>query len=74
MADPQLSYEELYADLEQTIARLESGELPLDEALRHYERGMVIAAHCQSLLDQAELRLQRLSQGLIEDLTLEGEE
>ena len=59
----QASYEALYAELESTVARLESGELPLDEALACYERGVALTAACQQLLDAAELRIQQLSNG-----------
>ena len=62
-SEPQPSYEALYAELEQTVARLESGELPLDEALACYERGVTLTAACQQLLDAAELRIQQLSNG-----------
>lgn len=59
----QPSYEALYGELEATVARLESGELPLDEALACYERGVSLTAACQKLLDAAELRIRQLSDG-----------
>lgn len=57
----QRSYEELYATLEQILQRLDSGELTLEEALASYEQGMAVAAACQRLLDQAELRVRQVS-------------
>lgn len=60
---PVQSYEELYARLQEVVARLEHGELPLDETLELYEQGMQLAAACQRLLDQAELRVQQLQSG-----------
>jgi exodeoxyribonuclease VII small subunit len=45
------------------VARLEAGELPLNEALALYEEGVAVAAACQRLLDQAELRIQELQPG-----------
>lgn len=56
-----LSYEQAYRDLNDLVAQLESGDLPLDESVRLYERGRLLAAHCQKLLDAAELRIQRLN-------------
>jgi exodeoxyribonuclease VII small subunit len=53
----------LYARLQEVVARLEHGELPLDETLELYEQGMQLAAACQRLLDQAELRVQQLQSG-----------
>jgi exodeoxyribonuclease VII small subunit len=57
------TYETLYARLQAIVARLEAGELPLDEALALYEEGVEVAAACQRLLDQAELRVQELQPG-----------
>jgi exodeoxyribonuclease VII small subunit len=54
------SYESLYARLQEVVARLEQGELPLAEALALYEQGVQLAAACQQLLDAAELRVQQL--------------
>lgn len=62
-ASDSATYEELYARMQEIVARLEAGELPLAEALALYEEGMRVAAACQQLLDQAELRLQQLQLG-----------
>jgi exodeoxyribonuclease VII small subunit len=56
-----LSFEAAYAELEQIITRLESGELPLDESVTLFERGRLLAEHCQALLDKAELRVSQLT-------------
>lgn len=56
-----LSFETAYAELDGIIARLESGELPLEDAVALYERGRQLAAHCQALLDSAELRVSQLN-------------
>lgn len=65
MTDQPRSYEELYSELEQAVARLEAGDLPLEEALREYERGVALASQCQRLLDGAELRIQQVINGEI---------
>ena len=57
------SYETLYTRLQAIVARLETGELPLAEALALYEEGVTVAAACQQLLDTAELRIQELQPG-----------
>jgi len=57
------SYETLYSRLQAIVGRLEAGELPLAEALALYEEGVTVAAACQQLLDQAELRIQELQPG-----------
>ncbi len=55
-----LSYEEAYDALEALVARLESGELPLEESVALYERGQKLAAHCQALLEEAQLKITRV--------------
>ena len=57
------TYESLYARMQAIVARLEAGQLPLDEALALYEEGVTVAAAGQRLLDEAELRIQELSPG-----------
>ena len=60
------SFEEAWAELEGILERLERGELTLDESVALFERGRMLAAHCQRLLDRAELRVRELS-GMTED-------
>jgi exodeoxyribonuclease VII small subunit len=65
----QLSYEQAFAELEASVTALESGQHSLDEALRLFERGQELARHCASLLDKADLKVQRLSGEALEDFT-----
>ena len=53
-------YEALIARLGETVARLESGGLTLEEAMTAYEEGAALAAQCQVLLDTAEQRIEEL--------------
>jgi exodeoxyribonuclease VII small subunit len=55
-----LSFEAAFAELEEVVRRLEEGNLPLDEAMAFFERGTALAAHCNTRLDAAELRVQQL--------------
>lgn len=55
------SYEELVRELEASVARLEAGELSLEEAVLEYEFGMTIIERCNQMLDKAELRVTELS-------------
>ncbi len=54
------SFEQLYAELEATVAKMEAGDLPLDDALALFQRGMELAQQCGVLIDQAELRIKEL--------------
>lgn len=54
------TFEQVYGRLEETVAKLEAGGLPLDETIALYEDGMRLAARCQEMLDAAELKVTRL--------------
>jgi len=43
--------------LEQLVARMEAGDLPLEESLREYQRGMELVRSCQEALDEAQRRI-----------------
>ncbi len=65
----QLSFEEAYEELEEIVAKLESGNLPLEEAVELFERGRRLSDHCQKVLDEAELRVNKITDdGELEDL------
>ena len=71
------SFEKAFRRLEETVAKLEEGGLPLEQALALYEEGMRLAQSCQELLDQAELRITRLQEAFAayrEDATREPDE
>ena len=51
------SFEELLVQLQETVVRLESDELTLEEAIAAYERSVKIANQCTPMLDSAELRI-----------------
>jgi exodeoxyribonuclease VII small subunit len=54
------SFENLFTELETTVAKLEAGDLSLDESLALFQRGMELAKKCGEMLDQAELRVKEL--------------
>ncbi len=56
-----LTFEEAFRELEAVVQRLEQGDLPLDESLELYERGISLARQCSERLDAAELRVRQLS-------------
>ena len=53
-----LSYEQAYQKLEALLAELEDGEQSLERSVALYERGQRLAAHCQALLEGAELKIR----------------
>ncbi|GAB4425284.1 MAG: hypothetical protein Kow00106_21950 [Anaerolineae bacterium] len=57
----QLTFEEAYAQLEAIVARLEAGDLTLEESVALYQQGQALARHCSDLLDKAELRVRQIT-------------
>ncbi len=57
----KLTYEEAFAELEGIVAALETGEQPLNEALTLFERGQGLTKRCGELLDEAELKVSKLT-------------
>ena len=55
-----LSYEVAYQQLETIIEQLESGELSLEKSVELYEQGQLLSAHCQKLLEDAELTIKQV--------------
>ena len=53
----ELSYEQARDELISIVAQLESGQLGLEESMRLWRRGEVLAAHCSTWLDGAEAAL-----------------
>jgi len=50
-------FEQSLAELEKLVQRLEGGELPLDEALKTFERGIELTRHCQTALKSAQQKV-----------------
>lgn len=55
------SFEDLYRELEETVRRLEAGDLSLAQSLALFERSTRLAEQCNALLDAAELRVRQLA-------------
>jgi exodeoxyribonuclease VII small subunit len=53
-------FEQALAELERVVERLERGDLPLEEALKTFERGVELARHCQSSLKSAQQKVEIL--------------
>jgi exodeoxyribonuclease VII small subunit len=53
-------FEQALAELESLVERLEGGDLPLDEALKAFERGIALTRRCQASLQAAQQRVEIL--------------
>jgi exodeoxyribonuclease VII small subunit len=58
-----LSYEEAFRQLEEILARLEGGDLPLEESLTLFEKGSALVTFCSRKLEEAELRVRQWAPG-----------
>ncbi len=65
-----MTFEQAFARLEEAVNALDAGDLPLDEAMAHFEAGMKLARYCERLLGSAELRVQQLLADSAGNLTL----
>ena len=59
-APKDTDFEQSLAELENVVQKLESGELPLDEALKTFERGIALTRQCQSALKAAQQKVEIL--------------
>lgn len=57
----KLSWEEAIERLEEINDAIESGELGLERSIEAYEEGVALRAHCESILERAELRVTKLT-------------
>lgn len=55
-----VDFEKSLDELEQLVARMEHGDLSLDDSLVSFERGIALYRNCQGALEQAELRVRLL--------------
>ncbi|GAA5158768.1 exodeoxyribonuclease VII small subunit [Ornithinimicrobium tianjinense] len=63
----ELSYEQARDELVALVSRIESGQVPLEEAMALWERGEALAAHCQAKLDAAQETLDRATAATAND-------
>lgn len=58
-----LTFEKALAELEAIVGKLERGDVPLEESIAMYSRGEVLRKHCETLLKQAEMRIEKIALG-----------
>jgi exodeoxyribonuclease VII small subunit len=60
VAKKKEKFEEALQKLEAIVAKMEEGDLPLEEALKAFEEGVKLAKFCTSKLDEAERKVENL--------------
>ena len=53
-------FEKALAELESIVERLEQGEMTLENSLKDFERGVQLARNCQTALNDAQMRVEKL--------------
>ena len=62
MSEPSIKdFEGAIAELESIVKKLEEGELPLEQSLALYERGVQLSRFCHARLEDAERRIEILT-------------
>ena len=56
-----MSFEVALRELETIVGKLESGQAPLAESIAIYERGQALKARCETLLREAEMRIEKIT-------------
>ena len=72
MAKNKLTFEEALAKLDEIVSGIESGEIPLEQAIAKYAEGTALVKQCRGILDEAERKIQLLSNSPDGSLTVEG--
>ncbi|UCG57745.1 MAG: exodeoxyribonuclease VII small subunit [Phycisphaerales bacterium] len=58
----KLGFEDAIKQLKGIVDKIEQGEIPLQDSLEQYERGMALIKHCREILQKAEKRIEKISQ------------
>jgi exodeoxyribonuclease VII small subunit len=57
----ELPFEKALAELETIVQRLEKGDVALEESIQIYERGEALKRRCETLLREAEARVEKIT-------------
>ena len=58
----KLSFEQAIKQLTGIVSKIEQGEIPLQDSLTQYEKGMALIKHCRQILTKAEKRIEKISE------------
>lgn len=60
MTEPDMTFEEALTQLEQLVRSLENGQLPLEDALQSFEKGVQLKTICEEKLKNAQLKIDQV--------------
>ena len=58
----KVSFEEAIKELTGIVSKIEQGEIPLQQSLEQYEKGMLLIKHCREILKKAEKRIEKIAE------------
>ena len=58
----ELSFEESIKKLTNIVGKIEQGQIPLQDSLEQYEKGMALIKQCRTILQKAEKRIEKISE------------
>ena len=73
MAKSTKTFEQALEELEEIVARIEAGEVSLEESIEKYAEGIKLVELCRGILDKAEKKIQLLAKGAEGKLESAGE-
>jgi exodeoxyribonuclease VII small subunit len=57
----KFTFEQAIGQLKEIVGKIEQGEIPLQDSLEQYEKGMALIKHCRGILQKAEKRIEKIS-------------
>jgi exodeoxyribonuclease VII small subunit len=60
--EQEISLEEVFAQIEEVIAHLETEEITLEESFQEYSRGMQLLKHCNNAIDRVEKKVLQINE------------
>ena len=57
----KMSFEDAIKELANIVGKIEQGQVPLQDSLEQYEKGMALIKHCRTILQKAEKRIDKIS-------------
>ena len=58
----ELGFEESIKELTNIVGKIEQGQIPLQDSLQQYERGMALIKQCRTILQKAEKRIEKITE------------
>jgi len=57
----KMSFEEAIKELTNIVGKIEQGQIPLQDSLEQYEKGMALIKQCRTILQKAEERIEKIT-------------